>query len=563
MTNAIDLLRNTTFFQSNHSADATNPNAEFTEVLNNVETVEDGSTTITDRFQVLANELIEVGPEATEIADPELASEVEEGESDVAQDDFAELPEEESLDLAAEDASGEADTSGDTNDGGEELPDMSNVDGDTDTETAPEVDPEVEGDADPEVEPEVEPETAEEEGSEVVFRSLEEIAEFEPSDREFSPAGNNLDPENTLGPEDGGTVMLNGEMVMGNHDAENDESQAAPIYPDVGRFLTGPSGQMRLNELAGHIEPLGGANGLLDEFALEDAFQISSLAADAIIANNGGPIHVDQIMTAMSERHTEGFRFMIPDSGIDQALLDLMGGDVLGNLSTFGEEGRIDEEGFTNLAQEALRMAGERPTLRQLSQLFELIAGDRFLDVGEAMEAWPNSVAENGNFSLGSLGQELSVQLANLPRTSEPSPPERRPEPSGMRPYSAGIHGVASRLWDSLAGNSSLSRSEYASLADTASRLTGAFLHPATIHSAYNNKQWRDGDPGIGQREFVSAFGWDPSPWDVVNGVNRSASSWSSSWNQSITLPTWSSWNNGWGQSWRNDSWGQHGTRGW
>jgi hypothetical protein len=173
----------------------------------------------------------------------------------------------------------------------------------------------------------------------------------------------------------------------------------------------------------------------------------------------------------------------------------------------------------------------------ELLTVFQRIAGDAFIDLGEAMGAWPSAIAADGSFSLAALGQHLAAQVEDVrPQWPAPLPPAPAfPVAQPAAAYSPGIRarnlGMNFPMQQPfpLSGNSgnSLPQSSYGNMLYNAADLLG-LPRPAPwmVASAHNNMSNFDWNPwnGVSRYDFGTAHGtMSPNPWQLMDTFNRLA----------------------------------------
>jgi hypothetical protein len=299
-----------------------------------------------------------------------------------------------------------------------------------------------------------------------------------------------------------------------------------PIYPNVGWRLAPTNTPL----LAVHsqLNRIGGGNNALNQHGLMTAFGVSSVFADNIIgklAPQTGQVPVGQMMEFINARHVPGWPQEVAASGIDQALMDMVGGQVRGNLSSFMPSGVMDYHGFANLAQEALSAVGYPASPQELWGMFSRVAGDGFIDTDEALGQW-KTVSPDGWFDLAALGGEMAVQLQNLgpgmggPPGQPMFPSAPQPIPIPVSPYSSpffppfptpGVFAAVPGGFDNMV------YSAHAQLG-----LQGPDW--MRMNTARNRMRSFDGMPGYSWYDQLSTFGsYNPSAHQIVSAFNAFA----------------------------------------
>ena len=184
-------------------------------------------------------------------------------------------------------------------------------------------------------------------------------------------------------------------------------------YPNVGSHITRNSmahdpDRVGLGTLGDDLHMLAGADGALNLSELMQAFNISSVKAQAILdgLSDGGPVKVDDLIEAMEEYATGASPKMLTDTKLDEALRDIMG-EVKTHFGSFADEnGRIDADRFRNLLEESFRFLGrDLPGQSLIDQFFKDIAGVDERLTEEELGAFID-MDEDGRFSIGKLAQK-------------------------------------------------------------------------------------------------------------------------------------------------------------
>ena len=108
-----------------------------------------------------------------------------------------------------------------------------------------------------------------------------------------------------------------------------------------------------LGTLSDDLHMLAGADGALNLSELMQAFNVSSVKAQAILdgLSDGGPVKVDDLIEAMEEYATGASPKMLIDTKLDEALRDIMG-EVKTHFASFADEnGKMDFTRFEDLGE--------------------------------------------------------------------------------------------------------------------------------------------------------------------------------------------------------------------
>jgi len=184
-------------------------------------------------------------------------------------------------------------------------------------------------------------------------------------------------------------------------------------YPNVGSHITQNSmshdpNRVGLGTLSDDLHMLAGADGALSLSELMQAFNISSVKAQAILdgLGDGGPVAVDDLIEALEEYATSGSPKMITNTKLDEALREIMG-EVKTHFASFaGDDGKMNAEQFRNLLKESFLFLGrDLPGQSLTDKLFGEIAGiDQRISKDE-LGAFVD-IDEDGRFSIGKLAQK-------------------------------------------------------------------------------------------------------------------------------------------------------------
>ncbi|MGY6570184.1 MAG: hypothetical protein ACXIVE_14410, partial [Salinarimonas sp.] len=184
-------------------------------------------------------------------------------------------------------------------------------------------------------------------------------------------------------------------------------------YPNVGSHITQNSmshdpNRVGLGTLSDDLHMLAGADGALSLSELMQAFNISSVKAQAILdgLGDGGPVKVDDLIAALEEYATGASPRMITNTKLDEALRTIMG-EVKTHFASFADEnGKMTADQFRNLLKESFLFLGrELPGQSLTHQLFRELAGiDQRISKDE-LGAFVD-IDEDGRFSIGKLAQK-------------------------------------------------------------------------------------------------------------------------------------------------------------